>query len=626
KMSRRLKARLAEAGASDGNDLEAELETDYEALDETAEEWPAEEGEAPLTQASRAAIEAEIRELDAFTSLAISIEQNAKGRKLLSTLDRAFQVAASGGAQRKAIIFTESRRTQDYLLGILSESAFSEGVVLFNGSNTDEGSRKIYADWLERHQGTDRVSGSKTADMRSALVDYFRDEGQIMIATEAGAEGINLQFCSLVINYDLPWNPQRIEQRIGRCHRYGQRHDVVVVNFLNRNNAADRRVFELLDEKFQLFKGVFGSSDEVLGALESGVDFEKRIADIYQRCRTPDEIQAAFDQLQRELSTEINEAMSSTRRKLLENFDEEVVEKLQAAKEKSEHWRSRFEELLMDLTRYELGGRAEFVSEDAFRLVSLPDGVRVPLGLYELPRRSGEAHTYRLGHELAEHVLDRALCRDLPVREVSFDYSGSPGKVTLLESLVGQRGWLSFSLSTVEALDQAEDRLVFAGFRDDGVVLEDDAVRRMFGCAAAVGDAPAADVPGALAVLAEERHVAHQRDVSLRNARAFEAEASKLDAWADDLKVGLEREIKEIDRQIKEVRRRGLSMAALEEKLELQREVRILEVSRHRLRRELFSAQDEVDARRDALIDDAERRLRRTAWLEAVFILRWAIR
>ena len=147
-----------------------------------------------------------------------------------------------------------------------------------------------------------------------------------MIATEAGAEGINLQFCSLVVNYDLPWNPQRIEQRIGRCHRYGQKHDVVVVNFLNRKNAADQRVFELLSEKFKLFEGVFGASDEVLGAIGSGVDFEKRIADIYQHCRKPEEIQSAFDQLQLELSFEINEAMTRTQQRLLENFDDEVRE------------------------------------------------------------------------------------------------------------------------------------------------------------------------------------------------------------------------------------------------------------------------------------------------------------
>ena len=207
--------------------------------------------------------------------LAVSIEHNAKGQALLAALERAFAEAQRLGAPRKAIIFTESRRTQDYLLRLLADSPYANGIVLFNGSNNDERSRKIYSEWLERHRGTDRVTGSRTADMRSALVDYFREQGQIMIATEAGAEGINLQFCSLVVNYDLPWNPQRIEQRIGRCHRYGQKHDVVVVNFLNRNNEADQRVFELLSEKFQLFEGVFGASDEVLGAIESGVDFER---------------------------------------------------------------------------------------------------------------------------------------------------------------------------------------------------------------------------------------------------------------------------------------------------------------------------------------------------------------
>jgi SNF2 family DNA or RNA helicase len=137
-----------------------------------------------------------------------------------------------------------------------------------------------------KYKNTDRATGSRSADMRAALVDYFREEATIMIATEAAAEGINLQFCSMIINYDMPWNPQRIEQRIGRCHRYGQKYDVVVINFLNKANAADQRVYELLRDKFQLFNGVFGASDEVLGNIENGVDFEKRIAEIYQKCRT----------------------------------------------------------------------------------------------------------------------------------------------------------------------------------------------------------------------------------------------------------------------------------------------------------------------------------------------------
>src|SRR5690606_21604372 len=130
--------------------------------------------------------------------------------------------------------------------------------------------------------------------------------------------------CSIVVNYDLPWNPQRIEQRIGRCHRYGHLYDVVVSNFLNKNNAADQRVYELLAVKFQLFSGVFGASNEVLAAVESGVDFEKRIVTIYQNCRSTDEIETEFERLRSEMDEYINAAMEDTRRKLLENFDAEV--------------------------------------------------------------------------------------------------------------------------------------------------------------------------------------------------------------------------------------------------------------------------------------------------------------
>ena len=80
--------------------------------------------------------------------------------------------------------------------------------------------------------------------------------------TDSGSEGLNLQFCNTIINYDLPWNPQKIEQRIGRCHRYGQKNDVVVINLLNTQNIADKRVYEILSEKFELFQGVFGASDK----------------------------------------------------------------------------------------------------------------------------------------------------------------------------------------------------------------------------------------------------------------------------------------------------------------------------------------------------------------------------
>ena len=272
-----------------------------------------------------------------FRDLAESIVHNAKGEKLKTALKQGFAKARELGAREKALIFTESVRTQQYLNRILQEiPEYKDKIVLFSGINSDEKSKEIFASWLEKYKETDIITDSRTSNIRAAIIDYFKNDAKIMISTEAGAEGINLQFCSLVINYDLPWNPQRIEQRIGRCHRYGQEFDVVVVNFVNKANKADQRVFELLKDKFQLFSGVFGASDEVLGVIESGVDFEKRIAAIYQSCRTKEQIQEAFDSLQTELDEKIAANMKSTREKLFDHFDDEVIEKLGVTREHSE--------------------------------------------------------------------------------------------------------------------------------------------------------------------------------------------------------------------------------------------------------------------------------------------------
>ncbi|MFM2154065.1 MAG: hypothetical protein RL199_2500, partial [Pseudomonadota bacterium] len=247
------------------------LVQDFEALAEVDEEWADDEtaaddrGPNDLGPAARG----ELADLQRFVDLARSIKLDAKAAQLVEALPRAFELAQAKGAARKAVLFTESVKTQEYLFKLLTESGYAGELVLMNGTNGDETSQRLYAEWKARHEHhwSDVSSGSRTADMKAAIVEAFRDHGTILLATESAAEGVNLQFCSIVINYDLPWNPQRIEQRIGRCHRYGQKTDVLVVNFLNRKNEADQRVFELLDQKFNLFKGVFGASDDVLGAV-----------------------------------------------------------------------------------------------------------------------------------------------------------------------------------------------------------------------------------------------------------------------------------------------------------------------------------------------------------------------
>jgi superfamily II DNA or RNA helicase len=606
-----------------------ELDDDYEALAETAEEWPDDEVEA-ISGAEQSALASEIADLKGFADLATSITQNAKGIALLKALEVGFAKANDLGAEEKAIIFTESRKTQSYLLRLLANSPYADGIVLFNGSNTDPESQQIYRNWLARHTGSDRVTNSKTADMRSALVDYFREEGRIMIATEAGAEGINLQFCSMVVNYDLPWNPQRIEQRIGRCHRYGQKHDVVVVNFLNQKNEADQRVFELLSEKFQLFEGVFGASDEVLGAIESGVDFEKRIAEIYQRCRRKDEIKAAFDGLQLELSLEINEQMTSTRRKLLENFDDEVREKLKVRDADTKVYLSQFEQNLMRLAQQELGGHADFIDGFSFRLNALPDwvnGAAIPMGIYELPRRTGEAHLFRANHPLGEAIVARARGRDLVTAELTFDLTEHQGRVSQIDPLKGQSGWLQAKLVTIQALGQSEDYLILAGIADNGAVLSDETTSRMMTIGGNVG--AQVTLPTAIATVltqsAAEQQTGIRRRISERNARFFEEEADKLDGWADDLKVGLEREIKEIDRQIKEARRAATAALTLEDKLAGQKAVKFLEGERNSKRRALFNAQDGIDEQRSELIASIEGRLEQDVLEDDLFTIRWCV-
>jgi len=192
KLERRLKKddKLAE--------VTEDLEEDFERYDDLSDEFEVEEEEAPkpLGPEERRLIERENEELRGFFPLAMQITQNAKGKALLQALEIGFPMTTELVGAEKAIIFTESRRTQNYLVKLLSENGYADDIVLFNGSNSDSKSREIYADGKAKYEGTDMVTGTRTADTRAAIVEYLRDRAKIMIATQAAAEGINLQICS----------------------------------------------------------------------------------------------------------------------------------------------------------------------------------------------------------------------------------------------------------------------------------------------------------------------------------------------------------------------------------------------------------------------------------------------
>src|SRR5690606_33389854 len=193
---------------------------DSDAIDEDETSLDEDDGlPEPEQEIDREKLRAEILELEQYIALARGVREDRKSYALLKGLEAGFSQMATIGAARKAVVFTESVRTQDYLARFLERHGHAGRVAKFSGRASDPDVNGIYQNWLSTHKGTDRVTGSPAIDRRTAIIDHFRDQADILICTEAGAEGINLQFCSLVVNYDLPWNPQRVEQRIGRCHR-----------------------------------------------------------------------------------------------------------------------------------------------------------------------------------------------------------------------------------------------------------------------------------------------------------------------------------------------------------------------------------------------------------------------
>lgn len=635
-LARKLESTHAKATSTE--ELPAELADDMEDLDELADEWTEDDGEtsgenaAPrYTPEQLTEMQREVAQLREFHQLARSIMRNSKGEVLLTALRRGFDAAAKAkgdakdaALQQKAIIFTESRKTQEYLLRILEQTEFKGRITIFNGTNSDPASKAIYQRWLERNRGTDKVSGSPTADMRAALVEHFRDESSLLIATEAAAEGINLQFCNVVVNYDLPWNPQRIEQRIGRCHRYGQKFDVVVVNFLNKSNAADQRVYQLLDEKFRLFNGVFGASDEVLGAVESGVDFEKRIAGIYQKCRTPQQIAFEFDELQKDLEIEISEGQRQAREKLLNNFDQEVIERVRI---QSHAALDRVNERLWRLAQHVLGGDAVF-DERAFSFSLLRNpfpGESIHAGPYRLAREADDANVFRVGHPLAQRLMELARTADTPSSEVVFQYTGSGKNIAVLQPLVGTGGWLACARMTITAL-QAEDSIVFTAVSDHGELLDANQCRRLFDLSGAVTDSidDAAVAKDLVAGLSDaERPIFDE--LNARNGRWFDLEIEKLERWTGDRRDGLKGSLDDLDDRIKEAKKAARFAPSLPEKLRLQREVKTLESRRDEAWRAFDQASRDLERDKEKLLDDIERRLTADIRREPLFTLRWRL-
>jgi len=192
--------------------------------------------------------------------LARSIDRGAKDQRLLELLEQ-----SPGG---KLLIFANFRKTLDHLAELLQ--SVNVPYAMF--------------------------TGAESAAEKDAAVDAFRERVPVLLCSESGGEGRNLQFANTLVNYDLPWNPMRIEQRVGRIHRIGQTREVFIFN-LCAAGSLEAQILDVLNEKIRMFELVVGEVGSILGNLEGGEEFETLVLNLWLRSRDEGELQHSFAQL-----------------------------------------------------------------------------------------------------------------------------------------------------------------------------------------------------------------------------------------------------------------------------------------------------------------------------------------
>jgi hypothetical protein len=398
---------------------------------------------------------------------------------------------------------------------------------------------------------------------------------------------------------------------------------VTVVNFLNFKNRAKQRVYDLLSEKFHLFEGVFGASDEVLGVIERGVDIERRILEIVQAGRCETEIDTAFDALQAELQAEINEQVLDARKRLLESVDEQAVSQLKTRDDEIRQNLSAFEKVLLLVARAELP-EARFHDHDPRRFDWNGDTYTTE---WPLADEQGWKFFRLIEGTLAPTIIERAKARtfDAPER-LRFDLSAYPGLLADVERLRGQGGWLRVSKLRIASPTVSREHLAIAAFADTGEAVHPDTVERLMAVPATILETAGQLPEEALARLAAERKAALLEQAEQENGAWLDAENEKLDAYADDLERAFEMEVKALEAEIREAKKalRGASLP-MTQKLAEKRRISGLEAKRDKMKIEFFDRRAQIRDEVEAMLDRIQESLKIEPTLTPLFTLRWEI-
>lgn len=567
----------------------------------------------------------EIKYVRTMILKADSIKKESKYDALLNSLNFSFSHLKEIGANEKVLIFTESRRTQDFLYETLKNDGY-DGVLLYNGSNNDEESKKIYNEWINRPENAEKRTNNKDLNMRSAILDEFKNNGTILISTEAGSEGLNLQFCSLVINYDLPWNPQRVEQRIGRCHRFGQKFDVTVINFINSSNKVEQRIYELLSQKFLLFDEVFGASDEVLGKINNVENLEYAIANIYQNCRTTEEIDDAFDKIQEQFGDEIKSSIDKTKKDIIDNFEEDIQKYFEDTIQTAEVKINYLESIFWNLTKIVLKEYAEFNDQEYIINVKNLDNYN---GIYKLSSRNEDNKyiDYNFNTKLGNYVLNTARNILEDKGEIIFNISDYKYNLREVENLKNKSGLIKLCSYNIKSFDD-ENYLFFSGRLDDGTYLSDDVIQKMF------------------RVNTQEQYIdinidnklnnEVEKDIKIYSNKIFNEsseknneylndEIIKINKWADDKIQAIELEAEQMREQRKELRKQSDLSSNSTDKLRIEMEISSLTDRISKKWLELSKNEKVVENKRNTMIESIKKENMKTSELNVIFTIKFEV-
>ena len=542
-------------------------------------------------------VKEELASINECLSIAYTIKDDRKALKLLEALKFLFENVKEG-REKKILIFTESRRTQDYLFDFLVKHGY-DNTVLFNGGNTDPKTKTIYDEWISKPENATLARNSKSTNIRTALLDYFKNKADIMIATEAGAEGLNIQFCSMMINYDLPWNPQRVEQRIGRCHRFGQKNDVIVINFLNEHNQIDSRIYQLLQEKFKLFDDVFGSSDEVLGKLDSETNFEREIFNIYNNCRTPKEIDDAFDELQAKYKTDISAEMKKTRELLIDNFDEDLQQIFESLLEDAKIKIRDIEDNFWRLCKYSLFNIASF-GEYRFNLNSRFGTMRP--GKYIVADSNRDYINLHYNDSFGEQIVE--YCKNVKLGESAiFDLSSYKYQIQELKEMIGKKGMVSFGKVIIDSFEK-EEYFILSGRMENGDYIDQETISKLFRLDSKDGKKlfiPSEAIELLRADFDTSSKAAANKSIEKNNA-ILQEEIKKIDDWANDKIAGIELKVEILREQRKSLQKDADYTTNSVEKIKIEQEIEKISKTIKKLWLELADNEDIVDKKRKTII------------------------